>query len=111
MSGTEIYLDAYINCFAEENCRRHEELYALVEHNLIRSDELARDPDPIETERKLAGSRIILCTLSMLSNPFLDDASVYSFVPVERLVVDEASQINISEYMVRLGMHRYLVRI
>ncbi|PSR72688.1 hypothetical protein PHLCEN_2v11383 [Hermanssonia centrifuga] len=77
----------------------HEELYARVEHNLIRSDELARTPNPIETERKLAGSRIILCTLSMLSNPFLDDARVYSFVPVERLVVDEASQINVSEYM------------
>ncbi len=73
-----------------------------MEDNLIRSDDLGRVGDPTETERMLGGSRIILCTLSMLSNPVLDDTGVYKLVPVERLVVDEASQISTSEYLVRV---------
>ncbi len=36
----------------------------------------------------------------MLSNPVLDEKGVYGLVPMERLVVDEASQISVSEYMV-----------
>ncbi|THG92920.1 hypothetical protein EW026_g8158 [Hermanssonia centrifuga] len=77
----------------------HEDLYDQVKHNLIRSDDLTRIGDRIETERMLAGSQVILCTLSMLSNPVLDGTGVYGLVPMERLVVDEASQISVSEYM------------
>lgn len=63
------------------------------------TDELP--PDPGAAERTIGGSPIILCTLSMLSNPLLEDRKVYQVVPVEVLIVDEASQIDIGEYMVR----------
>ena len=36
----------------------------------------------------------------MLSNPVLENSGVYRLVPVERLVVDEASQIDSFEFMV-----------
>ena len=51
-----------------------------------------------ELSKALAGSNIILTTLGMLSNPAFDD--LLELVPMERLVVDEASQINVTEYMV-----------
>lgn len=37
----------------------------------------------------------------MLSNPALDEIGVFDLLPVERLVVDEASQIDTFEFMVR----------
>lgn len=46
------------------------------------------------------GSSIILCTLGMLSNPVVEDHGVFNLVPVEKLVVDEASQIDVFEFMV-----------
>jgi len=51
-------------------------------------------------ERTIGGSPIILCTLSMLSNPILDDRRLYELVPLERLIIDEASQIDVGEFMV-----------
>jgi regulator of nonsense transcripts 1 len=73
-------------------------LYHQIDRNLIRTDEL---PDnKLAMERLLEGSEIILSTLSSLSNPSLDQGEAFELVPVERLVVDEASQINIFEYMV-----------
>ena len=57
--------------------------------------------DPIETERTFDGCRVVLCTLSMLSNPALDNCGVYRLLPLEVLVVDEASQIDVTEFMVR----------
>lgn len=36
----------------------------------------------------------------MLSNPLLQDRKIFEIIPVEVLVVDEASQIEIGEYMV-----------
>jgi hypothetical protein len=49
----------------------------------------------------MRGSRIILCTLSMLSNPVLETSGLFQLVPVERLVIDEASQIDVADFMVR----------
>ena len=45
---------------------------------------------------------VILSTVSMLSNPKLHQLRMFTDVmPVERLVIDEASQINVFEFMVR----------
>ena len=77
---------------------RHEHLYESIEERLIRADELIADP--VEAERKIGGSIIILCTVSMLSNPGLDNCGIYRLAPVERLIVDEASQIDSFEFMV-----------
>jgi hypothetical protein len=46
----------------------------------------------------LEGATVILSTLSALANPVLDQVGI--FVPMQRLVVDEASQINVFEFMV-----------
>ncbi|KAF7327649.1 AAA-12 domain-containing protein [Mycena kentingensis (nom. inval.)] len=75
----------------------HEHLYGKeIETNLIRSDKLA-DLPILEVERLLAGSKVILCTLSMLSNPNLGE--VTRVVPLETVIVDEASQIEIGDYV------------
>jgi regulator of nonsense transcripts 1 len=65
---------------------------------LIRTDELMGDERGIA--HMLNGARIVLSTLSTLSNPGLDQVGIFSLVPVERLVVDEASQINAFDFMV-----------
>lgn len=99
-----------VGCDITNTCRydthpsRHEPLYETVVDNIICSDDLFRIGDPIETERLLGGSQVILCTLSMLSNPALLNCGVFKVVPVERLVIDEASQIDESQYMVRKVM-------
>lgn len=68
---------------------------------LLRSDELLLPKHQGELERAFGGSRIVLSTLSMLSNPIMEQSGLFSLIPVEKLVVDEASQINVSEFMVR----------
>ena len=44
---------------------------------------------------------IVLCTLSMLSSSSNAMKRVFELVPVERLIVDEASQIDTFDFMVR----------
>jgi len=63
-----------------------------------RSDELPSEK--VAMERELGGSHIILSTLSMISNPSLHDNGTFDIIPVERIIIDEASQINIFEFMV-----------
>ena len=89
--------------------RRHEHLYEAIQHRLIRSDDLF--DDKVATERLLGSSSIILCTVSMLSNPALDTCGVYDLVPVENLVIDEASQIDSFEFMVRTGLKLFIVNV
>ena len=66
---------------------------------VIISDKLTNDKDA-DVQRLLGSSRIILSTLGMLSNPVLHLVGLFLTVPVERLVVDEASQIKMEEFMV-----------
>ncbi|KAI0820971.1 hypothetical protein BC629DRAFT_413823 [Irpex lacteus] len=76
---------------------RHEHLYLAMKDKIIFSNELSQGASEV-TER-LSGSRIILCTLGMLSSPALDRYRSLGVDPMVRLVVDEASQINVFEYM------------
>jgi hypothetical protein len=46
------------------------------------------------------GITVVLCTLSMLSNPKLVDCGLFDILPVNSLVIDEASQIDVFEFMV-----------
>ncbi|KAG7451250.1 uncharacterized protein BT62DRAFT_409636 [Guyanagaster necrorhizus] len=48
-------------------------------------------------ERLLLGSRVILCTLSMLSNNKI--STITQIVPVQTIIFDEASQIEIGDYL------------
>ena len=77
---------------------RHEKLYEEILAKLIRSDELPEDKR--EVEDTFRGATVVLCTLSMLSNPKLADCGLIDILPVTSLVIDEASQIDLFEFMV-----------
>jgi len=72
---------------------RHEHLYSKIVDNLIHSDEFFSKG----LRKALNGVRVILCTLSMLSNPGL--VSISRSNPVSTLIIDEASQIEVGDYM------------
>ena len=77
---------------------RHEHLYGSVEEKLIRSDELPKTI--LEMERIISGVNVILCTLSMMSNPALHDNGTFKIIPPKCLIIDESSQINVFEFLV-----------
>lgn len=84
---------------------RHEHLYEKIESNIIVSDEFPKTL--LEAERILEGAKVILCTLSMLSNPKL---SVFTgVVPIQTVIVDEASQIEIGNYVPLLHVFKTTV--
>ena len=74
---------------------RHEHLYEKIERNVIESSDFPRDL--VATQRLLLGARVILCTLSMITNGRLGHFT--QLVPVERVIVDEASQIEVGQYL------------
>jgi hypothetical protein len=83
---------------SETMLNRHEELYVGLEDKMIRSDEL---PDSKEAvARAFDDATVVLCTLSMLSNPKLYDCGLFEVVPLKSLVIDEASQIDVFQLMV-----------
>ncbi|CAK5268392.1 unnamed protein product [Mycena citricolor] len=73
----------------------HEHLYNKVAPNLIRSDEL--NDDIVAMERLILDSKVILCTLSMLSNFRI--APITRMVPLQTVIVDEASQVEVGAYL------------
>ncbi|KAI0266502.1 P-loop containing nucleoside triphosphate hydrolase protein [Gloeopeniophorella convolvens] len=75
----------------------HEEIYQELDHMLIRSDELSGKD--FDVRIVFDGISIVLSTLSMLSNPVLDDCGLFDMIPVTTLVVDEASQIDVFEFL------------
>ena len=81
------------------NFPRHEDLYARLQKHLIRSDDLFNDS--LTFKRLSNGSCMAPCMLNMLSDPTLDQIGVFDLLLIERLVVDEASQIDTFEFMVR----------
>ncbi|KIL71313.1 hypothetical protein M378DRAFT_211563 [Amanita muscaria Koide BX008] len=70
----------------------HEHLYSKLKENVIRSD------DFLYAASRFDGNPVILCTLSMLSNKHVMKTFM-GIVPVNYLVVDEASQIEIGNFM------------
>ncbi|KAG6332525.1 hypothetical protein ID866_6562 [Astraeus odoratus] len=73
----------------------HEHLYEKLESCLIRSDVFSNGI--VGASRQLLGSKVILCTLSMLSNP--DIAAYIHIVPIKTIIFDEASQIEVGDYV------------
>ncbi|KZT73688.1 P-loop containing nucleoside triphosphate hydrolase protein [Daedalea quercina L-15889] len=69
----------------------HEHLYSAVNKNIICSDNFKK------ANRLIKGCSVILCTLSMLSHPLVK--SFTALVPLTTMVVDEASQISINDYI------------
>lgn len=86
---------------------RHEHIYEpKVEELLIRTDQLPADVKDVAY--KLLGVKVMLSTLSTLNNPSLVTKRIFDFVPLTNLVVDEASQIGILNYMVRVWGNLHL---
>lgn len=87
------------------SCFRHEHLYEKIERNIIVSDQFPKTV--LDGESKLRGAKVILCTLSMMANPKL---SVFTqAVPVETVIVDEASQIETGNYVPLLHLFKTTV--
>ncbi|KAH8099964.1 P-loop containing nucleoside triphosphate hydrolase protein [Cristinia sonorae] len=79
----------------------HEHLYKKIEQNVIVSDVFSESS--VAFDRLLLGSRVILCTMSMLSHPRLMQTGLTRLVPLETILVDEASQIEIGDYLPMLN--------
>jgi superfamily I DNA and/or RNA helicase len=76
---------------------RHEHLYTEVAEKVIRSSDFVVSRQ--ENENLLDGVRVILCTLSMITNPTMIRGGYTNLVPLRTLIVDEASQIEIGSYL------------
>ncbi|KAJ7928927.1 P-loop containing nucleoside triphosphate hydrolase protein [Mycena leptocephala] len=70
-------------------------LYEKIMDNVIRSDDLTDNFEVME--ERMLHSRVVLCTLSMLSNPRI--SAVTRLVPLQTLMVDEASQVEIGDFL------------
>jgi hypothetical protein len=82
---------------------RHEHLYHTLSSHVVRSDNIKK------AVQELKGVKVILSTLSMLSNPRID--LITAKVPVKFMVVDEASQIAVSDYIAPLEYFKTLQKI
>ena len=67
-----------------------------------------------ENERLLVGprgtARVILCTISMLSTDRLMECGFTTIVPVQTIIIDEASQIEVGDYLPILAKYRTTLR-
>jgi regulator of nonsense transcripts 1 len=89
-----------------DRINRHEHLYEKIQENVVESKMFP--DDVVSADRLLLGCKVILCTLSMLSNSKL---GVFTrLVPVELVVVDEASQIEIGDYLPMLSLFQATLR-
>lgn len=73
-------------------------MYEEVQDKVIRSDDLAKSMSG--GSKTFRGITVVLCTLGMLSNPMLAGCGLFDILPVNSLVIDEASQIDVFEFMV-----------
>ncbi|KAG6888035.1 hypothetical protein C0992_009850 [Termitomyces sp. T32_za158] len=85
----------------------HEHLYEGIREKVLVSDQFLDIKDRVALSRLLGRSCIILSTLGMLSNPTLHQNGMFEVVPVGRLVVDEASQIKIEDFLHILHRFRH----
>ncbi|KAL5510974.1 hypothetical protein ACEPAG_3693 [Sanghuangporus baumii] len=87
----------------------HEHIYTEVEKHLIRTDEFPNTPR--EVNLLFHGTRIVLCTVSTLSNPALDTIRLFRLVPMQMLIIDEASQISVLDYLHLFGRFKELTKV
>ncbi|KIM67502.1 hypothetical protein SCLCIDRAFT_107863 [Scleroderma citrinum Foug A] len=74
----------------------HEHLYGdVLQARCIFSDEFSNST--VGAERQLLGARVILCTLSMMSSRSI--ATFIRIAPVQTIIFDEASQIEVGDYV------------
>ncbi|KAL4249796.1 hypothetical protein ABKN59_007616 [Abortiporus biennis] len=81
----------------------HEHLYKKIEKNIIRSDTFKLF-SVAGLRATLNDCRVILCTVSTLSHPLLISAGFPALVPLDTVIVDEASQIEVGDYFPMFNM-------
>jgi hypothetical protein len=64
----------------------------------------------VENERLLLGTRVILCTISMLSTDRVRACGFTKIVPVQTVIIDEASQIEVGDYLPILARYKPTLR-
>ncbi|KAF7336716.1 Regulator of nonsense transcripts 1 [Mycena venus] len=84
----------------------HEHLYEKINPRLIRSDSFI--DDLVAAERQLEGSKVILCTLTMLSHPRI--STITRIVPLQTVIVDEASQVEIGNFLPMISLYSHSLR-
>ena len=68
------------------------------------------EKDIVGNERLVLGSRVMLCTISMLSTDRIMDCGFTELVPVQTVIVDEASQIEVGDYLPMLARYKTSLR-
>ena len=63
-----------------------------------------------DNERLVLGSRVMLCTTSMLSAGRLTGCGFTKIVPVQTIIIDEASQIEAGDYLPILARYKTTLR-
>ncbi|KAH7922889.1 P-loop containing nucleoside triphosphate hydrolase protein [Leucogyrophana mollusca] len=86
----------------------HEHLYTDIRSNIILSKDF---PLPGLLRKELSGCPVVLCTLSMLSNHMLQLQGVFRAVPLKTVIVDEASQIEIGDYIPLFTAHTSIRKV
>ena len=61
-------------------------------------------------ETLILGPRVILCTLSMLSAGMIMDCGITELVPVQTVIIDEASQTEVGDYLPVLARYKTFLR-
>ena len=64
----------------------------------------------LENEPILMGARVLLCTISMLSTSWLTKCGFTTVVPVQTVIIDEASQIEAGDYLPILARYKTTLR-
>ena len=94
--------------WSESGGPRHEHLYEVIRSNTIESGDFKETA--LENERMLSGSRVILCTLSMLSSDWFMREGFTEVVPVQTVIIDEASQIEAGDYLPICAQYKTTLR-
>ncbi|KAG1871934.1 hypothetical protein C8R48DRAFT_696208 [Suillus tomentosus] len=85
----------------------HEHLYAKIRANIIISEDFKAS----NFYQELRSSPVILCTLSMLSSFALRMHGGFKAAPLRTLVIDEASQIEIGDYIPLFTSHTTIRKV
>ena len=64
----------------------------------------------LDNEFLVLGCRVMLCTISMLSAGGITDCGFTEVVPVQTVIVDEASQIEVGDYLPVLARYKTSLR-
>lgn len=94
-------VDYYLFVIVDLTSFRHDHLYTKIKNQVICSDDFDRNKK--KTREDLGTARVILCTLSMMSGNKVISSGFSELVPVETLIVDEASQVEIGDYLIPLS--------